>query len=124
MEDGNLASSSACITWIRIPAAIFTRPKPILTRVCSVLFTRVLVRYPQNRERLGRLCPEQSLIKRIQPSEVTTMKTLLAAIILTVGTSSVLMAQVNINPTDPQPTCNMCPGYVIPLEELEAYTSK
>jgi mannose-6-phosphate isomerase-like protein (cupin superfamily) len=52
------------------------------------------------------------------------MKILLAAIILTVGTSSASMAQVNINPTDPQPTCNMCPGYVIPLEELEAYTAK
>jgi mannose-6-phosphate isomerase-like protein (cupin superfamily) len=52
------------------------------------------------------------------------MKIFLAGIILTVGTSSASMAQVNINPTDPQPTCNMCPGYVIPLEELEAYTSK
>jgi mannose-6-phosphate isomerase-like protein (cupin superfamily) len=52
------------------------------------------------------------------------MKMLLAAIILTVGTSSASMAQVSINPTDPQPTCNMCPGYVIPLEELEAYTAK
>jgi mannose-6-phosphate isomerase-like protein (cupin superfamily) len=33
-------------------------------------------------------------------------------------------AQVKINPTDPQPTCNMCPGTVIPLSELEAYTKK
>src|SRR5688500_18747655 len=52
------------------------------------------------------------------------MKILLAGIIFTVGTSGASMAQVSINPTDPQPTCNMCPGYVIPLEELEAYTAK
>jgi mannose-6-phosphate isomerase-like protein (cupin superfamily) len=35
-----------------------------------------------------------------------------------------LMAQEKINPTDPQPTCNMCPGTFIPLAELEAYTKK
>ncbi len=29
-----------------------------------------------------------------------------------------------VNPTDPQPTCNMCPGTYIPLSELEAYTKK
>ena len=28
------------------------------------------------------------------------------------------------NPTDPQPTCNACPGTYIPLSELEAYTKK
>jgi mannose-6-phosphate isomerase-like protein (cupin superfamily) len=33
-------------------------------------------------------------------------------------------AQSRINPTDPQPTCNMCPGYYIPLSELQAYTKK
>jgi mannose-6-phosphate isomerase-like protein (cupin superfamily) len=32
--------------------------------------------------------------------------------------------QTRINPTDPQPTCNMCPGYYIPLSELQAYTKK
>ena len=31
-----------------------------------------------------------------------------------------LIAQAKINPTDPQPTCNMCPGYYIPLSELQA----
>ena len=31
-----------------------------------------------------------------------------------------LMAQGN----DPQPTCNMCPGTYIPVEELQAYTRK
>jgi len=35
-----------------------------------------------------------------------------------------LFAQAKINPTDPQPTCNMCPGTVVPLSELEAYTKK
>ena len=35
-----------------------------------------------------------------------------------------LFAQAKINPTDPQPTCNMCPGYYIPVSELEAYTKK
>jgi len=35
-----------------------------------------------------------------------------------------LVAQAKINPTDPQPTCNMCPGYYIPESELQAYTKK
>src|SRR4026208_285688 len=35
-----------------------------------------------------------------------------------------LVAQAKINPTDPQPTCNMCPGHYIPLSELQAYTKK
>jgi mannose-6-phosphate isomerase-like protein (cupin superfamily) len=35
-----------------------------------------------------------------------------------------LVAQAKINPTDPQPTCSMCPGYYIPLSELQAYTKK
>jgi mannose-6-phosphate isomerase-like protein (cupin superfamily) len=33
-------------------------------------------------------------------------------------------AQGKVNPTDPQPSCNMCPGTYIPLSELEAYTKK
>jgi len=33
-------------------------------------------------------------------------------------------AQAQINPTDPQPTCAMCPGTHIPLAELESYTKK
>jgi mannose-6-phosphate isomerase-like protein (cupin superfamily) len=33
-------------------------------------------------------------------------------------------AQARINSSDPQPTCSMCPGTVIPLAELEAYTKK
>jgi mannose-6-phosphate isomerase-like protein (cupin superfamily) len=35
-----------------------------------------------------------------------------------------MAAQARINPTDPQPTCNMCPGTYIPRDELEAYTKK
>jgi mannose-6-phosphate isomerase-like protein (cupin superfamily) len=35
-----------------------------------------------------------------------------------------VVAQTRINPTDPQPTCAMCPGYYIPAEELRAYTQK
>ena len=37
---------------------------------------------------------------------------------------AVLMAQTKINPTDPQPTCNMCPATYIPVDELQAYTKK
>jgi mannose-6-phosphate isomerase-like protein (cupin superfamily) len=33
-------------------------------------------------------------------------------------------AQAQVNPTDPQPTCTMCPGTYIPLAELESYTKK
>src|SRR6187549_3884998 len=40
------------------------------------------------------------------------------------GAGIVLAAQGRINPTDPQPTCNMCPGYYIPASELQAYTQK
>ena len=29
-----------------------------------------------------------------------------------------------VNPTDPQPTCHMCPGTFIPVSEIEAYTKK
>lgn len=35
-----------------------------------------------------------------------------------------LRAETKINPTDPQPTCEMCPGTYIPLSELESYTKK
>ena len=38
--------------------------------------------------------------------------------------AGILIAQARINPTDPQPTCTMCPGYHIPLSELQAYTKK
>jgi mannose-6-phosphate isomerase-like protein (cupin superfamily) len=41
---------------------------------------------------------------------------------LVVGTPA--LAEMKINPTDPQPTCEMCPGTYIPLAELENYTKK
>ena len=52
------------------------------------------------------------------------MKKLLLALALAACCAALLMAQTKINPTDPQPTCNMCPGTYIPLSELEAYTKK
>ena len=32
--------------------------------------------------------------------------------------------QQKINPTDPQPTCPMCPGTYIPASEIDAYARK
>ncbi len=52
------------------------------------------------------------------------MKTSLLVIAVAAGFVAGLMAQARINPTDPQPTCAMCPGTYIPLSELEAYTKK
>ncbi len=51
------------------------------------------------------------------------MKKILGLLVVAI-TAAVLIAQTKINPTDPQPTCNMCPGTYIPLSELEAYTKK
>jgi mannose-6-phosphate isomerase-like protein (cupin superfamily) len=45
----------------------------------------------------------------------------LVAVALAAGA---LMAQGKVNPTDPQPTCNMCPGTYVQLSEFEAYTKK
>src|SRR4030095_12147434 len=52
------------------------------------------------------------------------MKRILLGLACAACAAVVLMAQTRINPTDPQPTCNMCPGYYIPAAELEAYTKK
>ena len=52
------------------------------------------------------------------------MKNFLLGFVAATGVVGVLMAQTKINPTDPQPTCNMCPGVYIPAEELQAYTKK
>ncbi|MEO5741163.1 MAG: hypothetical protein ABIS29_11260 [Vicinamibacterales bacterium] len=38
--------------------------------------------------------------------------------------TTALVAQGKVNPTDPQPSCNMCPGTYIPGSELGAYTKK
>ena len=51
-------------------------------------------------------------------------KMALLAVGVMAGAAAATIAQSKINPTDPQPTCNMCPGTYIPLSELEAYTKK
>ena len=38
--------------------------------------------------------------------------------------STSLLAQGKVNPTEPQPSCYMCPGTFIPVDELNAYTKK
>src|SRR6201987_4042235 len=43
---------------------------------------------------------------------------------LVMSTPALAEEQVRINPTDPQPTCIMCPGSYIPSAELERYTEK
>ena len=52
------------------------------------------------------------------------MKNMLIGFAGAICVVAALMAQSKINPTDPQPTCNMCPGYYIPVSELQAYTKK
>lgn len=58
-----------------------------------------------------------------------TLKTTLTMTVAALGGAACvavgMAAQAaRINPTDPQPTCAMCPGTYIPREELEAYTKK
>ncbi|HXD75215.1 MAG TPA: AraC family ligand binding domain-containing protein [Vicinamibacterales bacterium] len=49
----------------------------------------------------------------------------LAGVLIATALGAAMYAQAGkINPTDPQPSCNMCPGYYIPLSELQAYTKK
>ena len=43
---------------------------------------------------------------------------------LTVGAPALAQTPARINPTDPQPTCTMCPGTYIPASELEGYARK
>jgi mannose-6-phosphate isomerase-like protein (cupin superfamily) len=56
------------------------------------------------------------------------MNRLLKPVLLALGAvacvAAGMFAQTKINPTDPQPTCEMCPGTYIPLAELDAYTKK
>jgi mannose-6-phosphate isomerase-like protein (cupin superfamily) len=52
------------------------------------------------------------------------MKSLLIGAVAGAAVVVAVVAQTRINPTDPQPTCAMCPGYYIPLSELQAYTKK
>jgi len=50
------------------------------------------------------------------------MRGILIGVLGAVTAVVVLAAQAN-NP-NPKPTCNMCPGYYIPVSELQAYTKK
>jgi len=52
------------------------------------------------------------------------MKNALLGLVATACAVATLVAQGTINPTNPQPTCRICPGTYIPLSELEAYTAK
>jgi mannose-6-phosphate isomerase-like protein (cupin superfamily) len=52
------------------------------------------------------------------------MKNVLVGLAGAICVVAAVIAQTKINPTDPQPTCNMCPGYYIPVSELQAYTKK
>ena len=52
------------------------------------------------------------------------MKNFLLGLAAAACCAAMLMAQAKINPTNPQPTCNMCPGTYVPLSELTAYTEK
>ena len=52
------------------------------------------------------------------------MNKFLLTLVVALSAAVVLLAQTRINPTDPQPTCSMCPGTYIPVSELDAYTKK
>ena len=52
------------------------------------------------------------------------MKKFLVVFAAVASVPTVLAAQQRLNPTDPQPSCYMCPGGYIPLSEIEAYTAK
>jgi mannose-6-phosphate isomerase-like protein (cupin superfamily) len=49
------------------------------------------------------------------------MKKIVVRLIGMTFSVAALMGQVS---TDPRPTCNMCPGTYIPVDELQAYTKK
>jgi mannose-6-phosphate isomerase-like protein (cupin superfamily) len=49
---------------------------------------------------------------------------LAAASCIVAFASASAFAQTKINPTDPQPTCTMCPGTYIPLAEMDRYHQK
>src|SRR5437762_14057545 len=49
---------------------------------------------------------------------------LLGITVAALAAAALMAQQTKVNPTDPQPACNMCPGTYIPVSELEAYTKK
>ena len=52
------------------------------------------------------------------------MKKVLLGLTAVLIKAAVMLAQVKIYPTAPQPTCRMCPGTYIPASEMDAYTQK
>ncbi len=54
----------------------------------------------------------------------SSVKSIVIGLVGAVCGMAVMVAQSTINPTDPQPTCAMCPGYYIAASELQAYTNK
>jgi mannose-6-phosphate isomerase-like protein (cupin superfamily) len=52
------------------------------------------------------------------------MRNLVFGVMVGALAAAPVAAQTKVNPTDPQPTCNMCPGTYIPLSEIDAYTKK
>jgi mannose-6-phosphate isomerase-like protein (cupin superfamily) len=60
----------------------------------------------------------------LRRKETDMRKFLLTLVAVIVVAAVAVIAQQKINPTDPQPTCAMCPGYYIPESELQAYTQK
>lgn len=52
------------------------------------------------------------------------MKTALLGLALAAGCAALPPAHTKVNPTDPQPTCDMCPGTHISASELQAYAKK
>jgi mannose-6-phosphate isomerase-like protein (cupin superfamily) len=59
-------------------------------------------------------------------SEVTMKPASLSlpAVFVLISTLAQAEEVVRINPTDPQPTCIMCPGTYVPASELGSYTNK
>ena len=51
-------------------------------------------------------------------------KSFLFGLVASSAVIGAVIAQDKINPTDPQPTCRMCPGYYLPESELLAYLKK
>jgi mannose-6-phosphate isomerase-like protein (cupin superfamily) len=78
------------------------------------------------------LCLLRQIVGVISSSiskEETKMKFTLPKLALAFAFTTCVIAPTTgqaqqINPTDPQPTCRMCPGTYIPLSELEAYVTK
>ena len=52
------------------------------------------------------------------------MKNCLSSLVAMAFVAVASVAHGQVNPTDPQPTCKMCPGTYIPKSEVEAYIAK